>query len=215
MKNILNQITERHRLQIEALPQLRSMLSGSYSKASYTEFMLQLYPIVSNFCPLMATAAGRCADRHSSLRHYLYEHIAEEQGHEAMVLTDLNQLDYPSANVPNQRPSAPVQAMLAFNYYAIDRIDPHCVLGMIYVLELTSAGYGAKVARSVAQAIDHPIERGFTFLDSHATLDDDHLAELIGLIQSIEAPLLQEKIIESINMNFYLLAQMIGALPKA
>jgi len=67
MKNLLNETTERHRLQIEALPQLRSMLSGNYSKASYTEFILQLYPIVSNFCPLMAAAAGRCADCHSSL----------------------------------------------------------------------------------------------------------------------------------------------------
>jgi len=213
MKNLLNETTERHRLQIEALPQLRSMLSGNYSKASYTEFILQLYPIVSNFCPLMAAAAGRCADCHSSLRHYLYEHIQEERGHESMVLTDLDQLGYPSGDVPKQRPSSAVQAMLAYNYYAIDRIDPHSVLGMIYVLELTSAGYGAKVAKSVAQAIDHPIERGFTFLQSHASLDDDHLAELKALIQSIEASDYQQKIIESVDMNFYLLARMIGALP--
>jgi len=84
---------------------------------------------------------------------------------------------------------------------------------MIYVLELTSAGYGAKIAQSVAQAIDHPIERGFTFSQSHASLDDDHLAELKALIQSIEASDYQQKIIESIDMNFYLLARMIGALP--
>jgi len=84
---------------------------------------------------------------------------------------------------------------------------------MIYVLELTSAGYDAKVAQSVARTIDHPIERGFTFLHSHASLDNDHLAELKALIQSIEASDYQQKIIESVDMNFYLLARMIGALP--
>jgi len=75
MKNLLSETTERHRLQIKVLPQLRSMLSGNYSKASYAEFILQLYPIVSNFYPLMVAVAGRCTDCHSSLRHYLYEHI--------------------------------------------------------------------------------------------------------------------------------------------
>jgi hypothetical protein len=56
--------------------------------------------------------------------------------------------------------------------------------------------------------------RGFSFLDSHGTLDDDHLVDLIGLIQSIESPELVEKVVDSVDMNFYLFRQVICDLPK-
>ena len=215
MQTLLTETTQRHRHHIESLPQLRAMLGGSYSKASYAEFMAQLYPIVSNFCPLMAAAAGRCADRHTELRHYLYEHIEHEKGHEAMVLEDLEQLGYKTQGLAEQHPGPAAQAMLAYNYHVIDRIDPHGVIGMVYVLELMSSGYGSKVAQAISTSIDQPISRGFTFLDSHATLDQDHLADLVGLIQSLQTSRSAEVVIESVNMNFYLLRQLISELPKA
>jgi hypothetical protein len=56
--------------------------------------------------------------------------------------------------------------------------------------------------------------RGFSFLDSHGTLDDDHLADLIGLIESIESQDLVEKVVDSVDMNFYLFRQVISDLPQ-
>jgi pyrroloquinoline quinone (PQQ) biosynthesis protein C len=214
MNNFLAETTERHRHQMEALPQLRSMLGGTYSKSSYAQFLIQLYPIVSNFCPLMAAASGRCADRHNNLRLYLYEHIAHEQGHEAMVKNDLEELGYKHDDLPGMNPGPAARVMLAYNYHAIDRVDPHYVIGMIYVLELMSAGYASNIAQSISRAIDHPLTRGFSFLDSHGTLDDDHLASLMKLIQSLESPELVEKVVDSIDMNFYLLRQLISDLPQ-
>ncbi len=214
MNNFLAETTERHRHQMEALPQLRSMLGGTYSKSSYAQFLIQLYPIVSNFCPLMAAASGRCADRHNNLRLYLYEHIAHEQGHEAMVKNDLEELGYKHDDLPGMNPGPAARVMLAYNYHAIDRVDPHYVIGMIYVLELMSAGYASNIAQSISRAIDHPVTRGFSFLDSHGTLDDDHLASLMKLIQSLESPELVEKVVDSIDMNFYLLRQLISDLPQ-
>jgi pyrroloquinoline quinone (PQQ) biosynthesis protein C len=214
MNNFLAETTARHRHQMEALPQLRSMLGGTYSKSSYAQLLIQLYPIVSNFCPLMAAASGRCADRHNNLRLYLYEHIAHEQGHEAMVKNDLEELGYKHDDLPGMNPGPAARVMLAYNYHAIDRVDPHYVIGMIYVLELMSAGYASNIAQSISRAIDHPLTRGFSFLDSHGTLDDDHLASLMKLIQSLESPELVEKVVDSIDMNFYLLRQLISDLPQ-
>lgn len=214
MNNFLAETTARHRHQMEALPQLRCMLGGTYSKSSYAQFLIQLYPIVSNFCPLMAAASGRCADRHNNLRLYLYEHTAHEQGHEAMVKNDLEELGYKHDDLPGMNPGPAARVMLAYNYHAIDRVDPHYVIGMIYVLELMSAGYASNIAQSISRAIDHPLTRGFSFLDSHGTLDDDHLASLMKLIQSLESPELVEKVVDSIDMNFYLLRQLISDLPQ-
>jgi pyrroloquinoline quinone (PQQ) biosynthesis protein C len=214
MNNLLAETTARHRHQMEVLPQLRAMLGGIYSKSSYAKFLVQLYPIVSNFCPLMAAAAGRCADRHNNLRLYLYEHIEHEKGHETMVKNDLEQLGYKYGDLPSMSPGPAARVMLSYNYHAIDRVDPHYVIGMIYVLELMSAGYASTIAQSISRAIDHPVARGFSFLDSHGTLDDDHLASLIELIQSLESPELVEKVVDSVDMNFYLLRQLISDLPE-
>lgn len=215
MNNLLADITDRHRHKMEALPQLQAMLGGTYSKAAYVEFLVQLYPIVSNFCPLMAAAAGRCADRYTTLRQFLYQHIEHEKGHEAMVINDLEQLGCQYSDLPNIHSGPAARAMLAYNYHVIDRVDPHYVIGMVYVLELMSAGYASKVAQSISRAIDQPITRGFSFLDSHGTLDDDHVANVSELIQSLESKDLVEKIVDSVDMNFYLLRQLISDLPQS
>ena len=214
MNNLLTEATSRYRHQMEALPQLQAMLGGNFSKSSYAKFLIELYPIVSNFCPLMAAAAGRCADRYANLRHYLFGHIEHEKDHETMVINDLEQIGYRCDDLPRENPGPAARAMLAYNYYAIDRIDPHYVIGMLYVLELMSSGYASNIAQSISRAIDHPMTRGFSFLDSHGTLDDDHLADLIGLIQSIESPELVEKVVDSVDMNFYLFRQVISDLPQ-
>jgi pyrroloquinoline quinone (PQQ) biosynthesis protein C len=215
MNNLLTEATSRYRHQMEELPQLQAMLGGTFSKSSYAKFLIQLYPIVSNFCPVMAAAAGRCADRYTNLRQYLYEHIEHEKGHETMVMNDLEQLGYKCDDLSTVNPGPAARAMLAYNYYAIDRIDPHYVIGMVYVLELMSSGYASNIAQSISRSIDHPMTRGFSFLDSHGTLDDDHLIDLIGLIQSIESPELVEKVIDSVDMNFYLFRQVICDLPQS
>lgn len=214
MSNLIAETTDRHRHQMEALPQLRAMLDGAYTKSSYAQFLVQLYPIVCNFCPLMAAAAGRCADRHSKLRLYLYEIVEHEKGHEVMVINDLEQLGYKCEDLPVLNPHPASRAMISYNYNAIDRVDPHYVIGMVYVLELMSSGYASKVSQSISKAIDHPISRGFSFLDSHGTLDNDHLADLAGLIQSLESSDLVEKIADSVDMNCYLLRQLMSDLPK-
>jgi len=214
MNNLLTEVTSRYRHQMEELPQLQAMLGGTFSKSSYAKFLIQLYPIVSNFCPVMAAAAGRCADRYTNLRNYLYEHIEHEKGHETMVMNDLEQLGYKCDDLLTVNPGPAARAMLAYNYYAIDRIDPHYVIGMLYVLELMSSGYASNIAQSISRAIDHPMARGFSFLDSHGTLDDDHLADLIGLIQTIESPELVEKVVDSVGMNYYLFRQVISDLPQ-
>jgi hypothetical protein len=105
-------------------------------------------------------------------------------------------------------PSAPVQAMIAFNYYCAERGHPCSVLGMLYVLEVIASVYGGRVADSIARAIGvEPgadlAARGFRFLSSHATLDADHMAKLNTLLKTIDDPAAQEAIINATRVNFY------------
>ena len=206
----LIEITDANRHAIESIPQLRDMLSGQFSRQRYINFLIHLYPVVSHFCPLMAAAAGRCADRYPELRNYLYEHIVEEKGHEQMVLDDLESMCFDSSMIPEQPPRPPVQAMLGFNYHGIATGDPHAVLGLVYVLEIVSSLYGGRVAEAVSRSVNLPLSQGFSFLESHAVLDDQHICELKKVMQSLQESALEDVVLNSVRTNFYLFRQVLA-----
>lgn len=197
-------LTEDQLRHLEAHPVMRAMLAGQVSRTAYADFLVRLYPVVSHFCPIMSAALGVCADRLPELRRFLYEHVQEERGHENLVLNDLRALGWPNpASVPSRRPVPPVQALLAFNYHGIRHEHPACVLGMVYVLEIMSSLYGGKVALALSRSMGLPLSSGFSFLDSHASLDEGHMAELRRLLQHDECAEAHQCIINSVAMNFH------------
>jgi pyrroloquinoline quinone (PQQ) biosynthesis protein C len=205
----LIEATDDNRRELEALPKVQDMLHGKMSRDSYKAFLMDLYHIVWHFCPIMASAASRCSDKFIKVRYHLYHNIDEEKGHESMVLNDLQAFDIEPDTVINTVPSFSVQAMLAYNYYAAERVHPCSVLGMLYVLEIISSVYGGQVATSISHGLDMPLPHGFTFLDSHASMDLDHMANLRALLQTIDDPAVQDAVINAIQMNFYLFTQFL------
>lgn len=204
-------LTDERLQALEAHPVMQAMLSGQVSQRAYADFLIRLYPVVSNFCPIMAAAIGVCADRLPELRRFLYEHVQEERGHENMVLNDLRALGVTDAiRIPLQRPAPPVQALLAFNYHGIATEHPACVLGMVYVLEILSSLYGDKVARAMSKNMGLSLSTGFSFLDSHASLDEDHMAELRQLLQHDECMDASKCILNSIEVNFHLFTDLLA-----
>ncbi len=208
LSDLLDLITRQSCEDIEALPQMQAMLSGTLTKDHYIGFLMNLYPIVSHFCPTMAFAAGLCADRYDVVRSYLYDHIFEEREHEHLVLADLRAFDVDVSGIPARIPELPVQAMLAYNYHHAT-VNPVHVLGMIYVLEVLAFLYGGRVAQSISVSMGRKVDEGFTFLDSHAQLDEDHTAKLKNLFillhKTEDAVLLN-----SVETNFYLFRNIIG-----
>jgi ferritin len=204
----LIEATDTNRLDLEALTSVQDMLNGRYSKEKYVDFLHKIYHIVLHFCPIMAAAASRCGNDMDEVRNYFYDQISEERGHEKMVLDDLATFDVEPASVIAATAAFPVQAMLGYNYYTLDRVHPCGVLGMVYVLEIISSVYGGHVAASISQSLDRPLTSGFSFLDSHSSMDMEHMAKLRKLLQSIDSPDAQNILVESVKMNFYLVMQI-------
>lgn len=207
--NQLIELTDKSRREAEKIPRMQQMLSGDFSEQKYLNFMKDLYPIVANFCPTMAAAAGRCADEYDQVRLYLYDHIHEEKNHEKIVLQDIASFGVSPEEVTNTALSEPVQAMLSFNYYSALMKNPCNVLGMVYVLEIMSSVYAGKIAGAIAGALDRNVSNGFVFLHSHSSVDLEHMAKLRQLFQSIGSPEIFAELINSIKMNFYLFFQIL------
>jgi len=200
--------SDASRRAIETLPKVQAMLHRGLTLPEYRAFLRDLFHIVLHFCPIMAVAVARCDDRQRNIRSELEERIEEETGHEIWVLEDIAAVGG-DVNVQAAAPSAPVQAMIGFNYYAAEHVHPCSVLGMLYVLEVVASVYGGKVADSIARAIGRETGAGgFRFLSSHATMDAEHMAKLNVLLKTIDDPGAQEAIINSTHVNFHQFGQL-------
>ena len=207
----LVEMTDAARRGLEEIPTMHTMIHHGLTLAQYKAFLHDLYHIVWHFCPTMAAAAARCNDHHRQVRYELYERIEEEKGHETWVLEDIEAIGGDVANVKADPPSAPVQAMIAFNYHGAERVHPCSVLGMLYMLEVVSSVYAGRVSDSIARAIGRDVDAGgFKFLSSHATMDVDHLAKLNKLIKTVENAEAQGAIINSTRVNFFQFGLMFG-----
>ena len=196
---------------LEDEPRVHAMIHHGLKLEEYRAFLHDLYHIVWHFCPVMAAAAARCGDEFRDVRYELYERIEEEKGHEAWVLEDVEAVGGDVAHVRTNPPSAPVQALIGFNYYGAERVHPCSVLGMLYMLEVVSSVYGGRVADSIARAIGRDVNAGgFKFLSSHATMDVDHMAKLNKLVKTIADSGAQRAILNTTRINFYQFRQMFG-----
>ena len=214
----LVELTDASRRELEAIPKVRAMLDKGLTLGEYRAFLHDLFHIVWHFCPVMAAAASRCDDRYSDVRMELYERITEEKGHEAWVLEDIRAMggDEAGAAAPA---SAPTQAMIAFNYYAAERVHPCSVVGMLYTLEVISSVYGGRVAEAIARSLGRDAAKGgFRFLGSHAAMDLDHMASLNRLVKTIGEPSAQAAIVNATRVNFHQFGQLFregGAIASA
>jgi pyrroloquinoline quinone (PQQ) biosynthesis protein C len=207
----LVEMTDANRRELETIPKVNSMIHHGLSLAEYKAFLHDLYHIVWHFCPVMAAAAARCSDRFREVRFDLYDRIEEEKGHDAWVLEDIEAIGGDVASARAHPPSAPVQAMIAFNYFGAERVHPCSVLGMLYMLEVVSSVYGGRVSDSIARTLGRNVDAGgFRFLSSHATMDVDHMAKLNKLVKKIDDPGAQESIVKSTRVNFYQFGRMFG-----
>jgi len=203
--------SDASRRALERAPRVHSMIHRGLTLAEYRAFLHDLYHVVWHFCPVMAAAAARCDDGFREIRYELYERIAEEKGHEDWVLEDVEAMGGDVRHTRRAPPSAPVQAMIAFNYYGAERVHPCSVLGMLYVLEVVASVYGGRVADSIARAIGRDVAAGgFKFLSSHATMDAEHMAKLNLLLKKIEDPAAQSAVLGSVRVNFHQFGQLFG-----
>ena len=207
----LVEMTDANRRELETIPKVNSMIHHGLSLAEYKAFLHDLYHIVWHFCPVMAAAAARCSDRFREVRFDLYDRIEEEKGHDSWVLEDIEVIGGDAASARAHPPSAPVQAMIAFNYFGAERVHPCSVLGMLYMLEVVSSVYGGRVSDSIARTLGRNVDAGgFRFFSSHATMDVDHMAKLNKLLKRIDDPGAQESIVNSTRVNFYQFGRMFG-----
>ncbi|MDR2856984.1 MAG: AMP-binding protein [Novosphingobium sp.] len=175
--------TVRERLRFMSTPQLQAGLAGAITRDVYLAYLAQAWHHVRHTVPLMRAARAQLAGR-PEIVAALDDYIAEETGHEEWILADIAAAGGDAEAV---RASEPAPTTLAMVDHAYDRIvngNAMAFFGMVYVLESTSVALATHGASAIAKKLELPPE-AFTYLNSHGSLDRDHMRFFADLMNGL------------------------------
>jgi len=204
--------TDEDRRGFETHPKVVAAVADGMSVERYRALLLELYHVVWHFNPVCAAAASRLDDGFAAVRYFLYEHMHEESGHEVWVMNDLEAVGVTPADTRGHAASPDTLALNGYNYWAADRRHPASALGMLYALEVIASVYGGPFASAIRESLLLDGDSGVSFIDSHATMDAQHMAELRKILNQVTDPAAKAAIVESVRVNFHHFTRIIAAV---
>lgn len=203
--------TEQERRELLSAPIIARCLKGEIEVDDYVAFLVQAYHHVKHTVPLMMAVGSRLPDDKEWMRTAVAEYIEEEIGHQEWILNDIQNCGYDKEAVRNGSPSAATELMVAYAYDMIQRVNPMGFFGMVHVLEGTSINLADKVADSVKGTLGLP-QNAFSYLYSHGSLDQDHVAFFEDLMNKIEDEKDRDIIVHTCRMFYGLYGDIFRTL---
>jgi pyrroloquinoline quinone (PQQ) biosynthesis protein C len=204
--------TDEARRAFETHPVVLDAVAHGMPVERYRKLLLELYHVVWHFNPVCAAAASRIPDGQRQVRYFLYEHMHEESGHEEWVRNDLEAVGV-SPTLTEAHDACPfTRTLVGYNYWAADRRNPCSALGMLYTLEVIASVYGGPFASAIKESLLLEGERGVSFINSHATMDAVHMADLRKILNTLEDEAACEAVVESALVNFHHFTRIIETL---
>ena len=158
---------------------------GHLSLGDYVAFLCQAYHHVKHTLPLLMACGARLPERMEWLREAMSEYIEEETGHQEWILNDIHACGFDAEAVRKETPSIEVELMVAYAYDLIHRRNPVAFLGMVLVLEGTSVRVATQAAEALTQSLGLP-RKAFTYLNSHGSLDQEHVVFFESLVNRLD-----------------------------
>ena len=102
------------------------------------------------------------------------------------------------------KPGPACRIMVAFAYHAIEHVSPYAMLGSVHVLEGMSVLLADQLAGALQRSFGTDGEAGFSYLTSHGSLDQKHVAFFRTLVDGFGDPAVQDIVIDHAKMFYRL-----------
>lgn len=181
----LQQATRVEQTDLQNITIIRKALTGEVSLDQYVAFLIQAYHHVKHTTPLLMACGARLGDDKEWLREAIAHYIDEEIGHQEWILNDIAVCGADAEAVRRSSPAFSTELMVAYAYDTIARGNPVGFFGMVHVLEGTSIQFATHVADVLQRSLGLP-KQAFTYLNSHGTLDLEHVDFLQGLVNRLD-----------------------------
>ncbi len=209
----LQQETTAEREKLLGSPIILDALKGDIVLSQYQAFLAQAYHHVKHTLPLLMACGGRVPGHYEWLREAVAEYIEEETGHQEWILDDIAATGADAEAVRHGTPLPETELMVAYAYHCIDRLNPLMFFGMVHVLEGTSVTTATQAGEIIQNALGLPSE-AFSYLFSHGSLDQEHIAFFEKLMNRITDPDDQDAIIHASKMFYELYGRIFRTLPS-
>jgi len=197
----LLEATTQEREELFNLPLIKAGASGKVSLSAYVAFLTEAYHHVKHTVPLLMLCGSRLPEHYEWLREAVAEYIEEELGHQEWILNDIKACGADAEAVRHGQPSQATEFMVAYAYDMINRINPIGFFGMVLVLEGASVAMATQAGAAIQQNLGLS-NNAFSYLNSHGSLDIDHIDFYEGLVNKIEDENERDLLINSAK-NFY------------
>jgi pyrroloquinoline quinone (PQQ) biosynthesis protein C len=193
MKSQLNAAVERTVLAVNRL---------SFSDSTtYAQWLAQAYYFVRHSVPLLKVS-HECSKHDPAYYKRSGEHIAEEKGHEKMLLNDLRTLGFKIDSFPELHST---QALYQAQYYWLEHVSHLSLLGYIVILEGLAVHVGQKKYNEISN------KKAGSFLKLHVEEDTDHLQKAFDQILSLEEKS-RTIVVHNAELTAYLYEQMVDEM---
>lgn len=138
---------------------------------AYANWLAQTYYYVAHTTTLVCLVAAKFGAKNRDGHYHALHHLTDERGHDQMALQDLESLGFTLHDFPE----LPETALFYQNqYYMIQHEGAFAHLGYSLCLEGLASIHGPELNRRAQKAHG---KKACLFLDTHATLDQDHYRE--------------------------------------
>jgi len=204
--------TEEARNHLLSAPIISAVYEGRFNKETYIAFLDQAYHHVKHTTPLLMAAGARLPSRQARLLKTLSVYIQEEIGHDEWILNDLEALGCNREDFQYGPAPFYTRLMVSYLYDYIHRVNPVGILGMVQVLEGTSASLAPEVARLVQEKLNLP-DSAMTYLTTHGELDQDHIVFFQKTVNRLDREEDRQAVIEVANHVYRIYGEVYRALP--
>ena len=195
-------------------PVLQLAVDGKLSLETYIAFLTQAYHHVKHTVPLLMACGARLPERLEWLRSAIAEYIEEELGHQEWILNDLAACGADPEAVRHGQPALATELMVAYVYDRIARHNPVSFFGMVNVLEGTSIALATRAASAIRGSLGLP-PAAFSYLNSHGSLDLEHMRFFEELMNRLDADEDREAVVHTARVVYRLYGDMFRSLPLA
>lgn len=171
----------------------------------FPEFLVRVHWLIRFSSPLMSSALAECQRRAetddvaAAMIPYLKEHLHEEDGHDELLLQDLESIGVPRAEVLRRLPEPCVAgAQGAMHYWTVHH-HPVAMFGSLvpsecYQTSMTAIDY-------LHQRSGYP-RSAFRTIELHSELDQDHGAEALKVVDSLPLTDWHHEVLGIAALNF-------------
>jgi len=206
--------TEEAKRTLLSSPVIVDCLARRVGIDTYRAFLTQAYHHVRHTVPLLMACGSRLPARLSWMQPYVVEYIDEEQGHEQWICNDLQATGADARALLAAPPNLATELMVSYAYDTINRGNAVGLFGMIFVLEGTSAALATRAAEIIQHTLSLPDE-AFSYLSSHGSLDQEHIAGYATIVNRLDESGDREAVVQSALAFFKLYADVFASIPRA